>query len=371
MRVAGPVQHTAYRSEWGLLIRPLLGMRDWRYDFKKGECIMFHEDRCTVCGDCLSWCPYIEIDEEDARKEFKKIIDGDPSRVISECVSCMGCDEICPEKANPFSLIIKRQEAQGEFKRFEKAKQNMELAYSMPSEIRTGSEDGPVIDLCTVWPMTPHLFEGVLFEGATFLKGGRYFCGIGFYHIGMESPVEEHAAAVVEEVARCGAREIVCFHDDCYTFFKVKAPEFGVEVPFRVVSWPEFLYRRMKELEERIRPLDVSVAYQRPCASRYTPEKDAFVDDLFELIGARKPSRSFEGVRALCCGGSLVPRDYEMSNRIKHQNLKDAADAGARIMVTLCPMCFLNLRKRAPEHNLLLTTISDLCRAALGEIAIG
>jgi heterodisulfide reductase subunit B len=59
-----------------------------------------------------------------------------------------------------------------------------------------------------------------------------------------------------------------------------------------------------------------------------------------------------------------------MSNRIKHQNLADASKAGAEIMVTLCPMCFLNLKKRAPEHNLIVAPISDLCRAALGEIEI-
>jgi Fe-S oxidoreductase len=331
---------------------------------------MFNEARCTGCGECLTWCPYIEIGAEEARDEFRKLMAGEPTRVISECVSCMGCDEICPERANPFSLIVRRQEAQGEFNRFEQARNTMEFAYSLPSETQQGVEGGPLIDLCTVSPMTPWLFEGALFEGATVIKGGEYFCGIGFYHIGLSSPVEQHAASVVEHVARTGAKEVVCYHDDCYTLFKAKAPEFGVAVPFRPVSWPEFLHRRMLELKDRITPLNRPVAYQRPCASRYTPEKDAYVDALFDLVGARKPARTYEGVDALCCGGSLVPRDYAMSNRIKHQNLEDASKAGAEIVVTLCPMCFLNLKKRAPEHNLVLMPISDLCRAALGEIEI-
>ena len=38
---------------------------------------------------------------------------------------------------------------------------------------------------------------------------------------------------------------------------------------------------------------------------------------------------------------------------------------------TLCPMCFANLKKRAPEHGLTIMAISDLCRAALGEVEIG
>jgi Fe-S oxidoreductase len=313
----------------------------------------------------------MEIGEEEAPDEFQKLMDGKPSRVVSQCVSCMGCDEICPEKANPFSLIIKRQEEQDEVARFQKARENMELAYSMPSEIQQGVEGGPVIDLCTVSPMTHWLFDGALFEGATFLKGGDYFCSIGFYHIGMASPVEKNAALVVERVAQTGAEEVICYHDDCYTLFKVTAPELGVKVPFRAVSWPEFLYGRMKQMEDRIQPIDRALAYQRPCASRYTPEKDSYVDEIFQLIGARRPSRTYERIQALCCGGAIVPRDWETANRIKHQNLEDASAGGAEIMVTLCPMCFANLRKRAPEHGLNIMTISDLCRAALGEVEIG
>jgi Fe-S oxidoreductase len=167
-----------------------------------------------------------------------------------------------------------------------------------------------------------------------------------------------------------GAREVVCYHDDCYTFFKVKASEFGLKVPFTPVSWPEFLYRRMKDLKDQIRPIYKAVAYQRPCASRYTPEKDHYIDEIFRLIGARKPPRIYEGLNSLCCGGAIVPRDWELADRIKHQNLHDASVAGAEIMVTLCPICFANLRKRAPQHNLKIMAISQLCRLAIGEVEI-
>lgn len=332
---------------------------------------MFQKEQCTVCGECLTWCPYIEIEESEAGKEFQKLIDGEASRVIAECVSCMGCDEICPEKANPFSLIIQRQEEQDEAARFGQAQTRMLGSYNMPSEIQKGAEDGPVIDICTIYPMTHWLFDGALFDGATIVRGGDYFCGIGFYHIGLASPVEERAATAVANVAKVGADEVVFYHDDCYTLYTAVAPGLGIEVPFHPVSFPEFLYRRLKELEDKIQPLGKSVAYQRPCASRYTPEKDQYVDKIFKLIGADKPSRSFEKIDALCCGGGIVIRDYEKANRIKHQNLADAHDAGADIMVTLCPMCYANLKKRAPQHDLELMMLSDLCRAALGEMEVG
>ncbi|MCF8142848.1 MAG: (Fe-S)-binding protein [Deltaproteobacteria bacterium] len=326
-------------------------------------------DRCTKCGDCLSSCFYIDIDGEEAKEEFQKLISGKPSFVVSQCVSCMACDELCPEKANPFSLIIRRQEEQGEIERFDKAKKLMNDAYNIPSKFNGRKNRGPVIDLC-IYTGNSELFDGLLYEDASFFMGGEYFCGIGYYHIGAETPVKENAKIVIDRIARIGTKEIVFYHDDCYTLFKVKAFEFGLEVPFRPVSWPEFLYKRMKALEDRIQPIERKVAYQRPCASRYTPEKDHYVDSLFELIGAEKPRRLYEGAKALCCGGAIVPRDWEFANRIKHLNLNDAQAAGAEIMVTLCPVCFANLNKRAPQHNLKLYPISQLCRAALGEIQI-
>ncbi|MFO7964270.1 MAG: (Fe-S)-binding protein [Desulfobacterales bacterium] len=330
---------------------------------------MFKEDRCTLCGECLMWCPYIDISEEESKIQIEHLIKGDTSRIISECISCMGCSEICPEGADPFSLIVKRQEEQGEGLRFEQPEQNMEMAYRLPAEIQ-GNRTDTIIDLCSVYALIPGLFEGSLFDGATFIKGGKYFCGIGFYHISLPGKVEKNAAAVVSNVAETGAGEVVCYHDDCYTFFKAVAPELGIRVPFHPVSWPEFMYRRLEQLKSAIRPIDKTVAYQRPCSSRYTPEKDPYVDAVFELVGAEKPTRSFEGVDALCCGGAIVPRNPEMANDIKHKNLKDAHDAGAEIMVTLCPLCYANLRKRAPEHGLTVLPISNLCRAALGEIPL-
>lgn len=65
-----------------------------------------------------------------------------------------------------------------------------------------------------------------------------------------------------------------------------------------------------------------------------------------------------------------MPCDQELADGIKHQNLHDGSAAGAVIMVTLCPICFANLRKRAPQHNLKIMPTSQLCRAAIGEVEI-
>lgn len=331
---------------------------------------MFYEDRCTACGECLEWCPYMEIGRDRSREEFERLLKGQPSKVASKCVSCMGCDEICPEGANPFSLIVKRQEEQGEAAHFEMGRKYFEEACALPSEVKKGDEDGPVIDICRFYDFNPRLFEGILFKGATLIKGGDYYCGFGFYHIAMPSRVEERVHGVVERVAKTGAEEVVCYHDDCYSLFKVRAPELGVDVPFRPVSWPEFLYKRMTELEDRIKPLNKTLAYQRPCSSRYTPKKDRYIPKIIDLMGGTMPPRIYEGEQALCCAKTIERRDFSLSEKIKDMNLDDARGAGAEILITLCPICFSTLIIKGGEYGLSVVPLGELCRAALGEVKL-
>jgi len=42
------------------------------------------------------------------------------------------------------------------------------------------------------------------------------------------------------------------------------------------------------------------------------------VDRIFDLIGVKRPTRSYERLQSLCCGGAIVPRDWEAANRIKY-----------------------------------------------------
>ncbi len=331
---------------------------------------MFKEDLCTVCGECLSWCRYIDIDKADAPGEFRKLLDGEPSRVISECVSCMGCDEICPEKANPYFLIMARQEEENELDRYPFAKGLLKQAVAQPTVMVVGDKDGPVIDLCRFGDAMPELFEGTLFEGATLLKGGDYYCRFGYYHFGAPSRVDDHITALVERIASSGADEVAFAHDDCYSLFSVIAAKKGMTIPFRPISWPEFLYTRMKAFRGSFQPLRKKVAYQRPCASHYTPEKDTYIDQLFDLIGVTKPERQYEKAESLCCGLPVLARDQNLGERFLRLNLEDAAAADAELLVTLCPMCLDHMRPRAPEFGLQAIHITDLCRSVLGEIEV-
>ncbi|MBA7676359.1 hypothetical protein ES703_84600 [subsurface metagenome] len=76
------------------------------------------------------------------------------------------------------------------------------------------------------------LSTGQLFDGMTLLKGGDYFCYFGWVHAGKPSMVSENAQIFVDNLAKIGAEEIICYHDDCYAMLTNKVKEFGIDSPF-------------------------------------------------------------------------------------------------------------------------------------------
>ncbi len=229
------------------------------------------------------------------------------------------------------------------------------------------------MSICVMQGNMPWAIQGQLFEKIPILKGKHYFCNVLFAHMGDESIMRDRLQAMVDNLANSGAKEIVFVHDDCYALLKGIAPEYGIKIPFRPVHIFEHLRDYLKENHKNIKKLNMKVAYQRPCASRYTPEKDSLVDEIFDLIGVERVKRNYDGVNAICCGLETAGPGLKLFPRGKNfepfreKNVKDAKESGAAGMVYLCAMCFAALNKKAREAGMKNYMISDICRLALGE----
>ncbi len=129
----------------------------------------------------------------------------------------------------------------------------------------------------------------------------------------------------------------------------------------------EYLRNYLREHQDSITRLGKKVAYQANCATRYVPEQDAFLDEIFELIGVERPSRQYERLDALCCAGPIMATNNKLAIDIQKKNIRDAIDCGADAMITSCPMCDLVLQQPTAQHNLPKIPVSELCRMALGE----
>jgi len=109
------------------------------------------------------------------------------------------------------------------------------------------------------------------------------------------------------------------------------------------------------------------VAYQANCAARWLPEQDAWLDEIFGLIGVERLPRQYEGLSALCCTGPIINTNRELAIDIQEKNVKDAMACGADAMITICPICDAVMRRPASRLGLTKIFITDLCRIALGE----
>ena len=330
---------------------------------------MWDGEKCDFCGDCLVRCQYVNYDKEKAVQQIQELMDGKPAEILKECITCCACNEYCPTGANPFDLINRLQEAHNSLPIPEKMRKFMDAGATLPSALIGGDESRPALSLCVMeWPLPDDAIAGQMFEGMTVAKGGEYFCYLGYVHIGMDSPLKEHAKDFMDKLKAIGKDEIVFIHDDCYAMIS-KMPEYGIEVPFKATHIIEYMRDYLRDHRESITPLNRKIAYQRPCASRYSPQMDPILDEMFDLIGVQRVARKYDRESALCCGG-LFSRIYpEKIVPTMEANLKDASEAGAEAMVFLCPLCMTTLAKPATEHGIRPIFMAQLARMALGELS--
>lgn len=328
---------------------------------------MWDASKCNLCGDCLTKCLYTAYDEHEAIAQLKELMEDKAAQILSQCITCCACREYCPTGADPFDLICKMQEKTGTFPVPEPTVALFDQLGDSPSAVIPGDPDKPVLSLCVMESM---LSEGVLdsqiFKGMTIATGGDFFCYIGYVHMGKESPIANNAWKFIENLSRLG-KDIVFLHDDCYAMADAKIKDYGLNVPFKYMHLFEHLLSCLKDHRNSIISLKKKVAYQRPCASRYAPEKDRFLDEIFSLIGIERLLRKYERETALCCTGPIIRIKPELAAEIQAKNVKDAIDCGADALVTLCPMCDRILRRPTKELGLHKFHIIELCQMALGE----
>jgi Fe-S oxidoreductase len=328
---------------------------------------MFYKEKCDLCGDCLVECAYTDYDREGAIAQMTALIEERPTDIVTQCITCAACNEVCPKGANPFDLICRTQEETGALGVPEAIVQMFDSMCKGRNEVRKGKPGKPAISTCVVGAALPRPLEGSLFDDLTHIRGEDYFCYIGWIHLGMMSPIDKGVRSFIDNLAATGEKEIVFAHDDCYATVMSQAPQYGIEVPFRAVHIIEYLRDQMKARQGEIKKLGMKIAYQRPCASRYTPEKEPMVDELLELIGVERVARRHDREHALCCGLPLMFRDPARGAEIQAKNLDDAKGAGAEAMTFLCPVCIRGLGTGTTERGMDIYMLSDLCRLALGE----
>ena len=327
---------------------------------------------CAACpsADCLLKCQYMDIGRDEAHVEMMKIVRGEDSPVLRDCVTCYACEEYCPQGNHPFYRITDAQEKLG-IHVVPKPIEESQVRMMAPKEKKKEPKklQGTVVDMC-VFSILKGCIRGPLFENTSIFSGNDVFCNLMYLHFSRSSTIKERLPGVMENIAAylkdSGTDEIVCFHDECYGTYTSWAGAYGIDVPFKPVHLFEYIHKRLLAMKPQIKPLGVKVAYQRNCSARLVPETEHYVNDIFGLIGAERVQREYDYENALCCGAVLeVQQKFDLAEKNQDKNIADMKQAGVTYCIFNCPMCFFTLMEKVVKNGMTPMMMSDFCQLAL------
>jgi len=331
------------------------------------------EKVCATCpsADCLLKCQYMSFgSKREAHEEMMKVMRGEESRVLHDCVTCYACEEYCKRGNHPFYLISERREEKGIYSAPRPITNQWINMTRMQGKQMVGKVEDTALSCCFI-PDLLGLGSGELFRDVSpaAVLGAEFMCPAVHTHFAKMSVIKERLPIVIENLKNLGVQEVVCLHDECYGTYTSIAPAYGMDVPFKPVYYMDFLLDRLKDLEEKITPLNITVAYQRPCSNRLIPDKHRLVREIFDRIGVDMPDREYQDENALCCAELFRPiSGYRLADDVQKRNIDDMLAAGAEYCVFNCPACQSVLSEKVSKKGLKPVHIIDLCKMAIGEM---
>ncbi|MGB9700260.1 MAG: heterodisulfide reductase-related iron-sulfur binding cluster [Thermodesulfobacteriota bacterium] len=333
--------------------------------------LKFDEKICATCpsADCLLKCQYMTFSKGEAHAEMMKLIKGEDTRVLKECVTCYACEEYCPRGNHPYFLICERREEKGIYTAPRPITKQWINMTQMQGKQLVGRVKEQALSTCLL-PQLGQMLSGEIFQGISqaAVFGAEFMCPAVHTHFAKMSVVKERLPLVLENFKKLGVREVICLHDECYGTFTHLAAAYGLSVPFEPIYYMDFLLMRLKALKDKIKPLQIKAAYQRPCSNRWIPQKHGLVAEILNLIGVELVSRQYQDERSLCCGDLIRSiSGYRLANEIQQRNIEDMVNSGAEYCVFNCPACQSTLKGKVTKYGLRPIHLIELCQMALGE----
>ncbi len=93
------------------------------------------------------------------------------------------------------------------------------------------------------------------------------------------------------------------------------------------------------------------------------PENPTILEDFIKAIGGTPVLYPY---RNECCGGYMATEDKASASKKSGKVMDSAAEMGADMIITACPLCLYNLNKNAPGHQLPVYYFTELLAEALG-----
>lgn len=361
----------------------------------------FNKESCDLCGLCLNKCPVMHLSIEEAKEEIKRLITSKESKyALSKCNSCVSCNLICPQQANPYQLILERWNDL-----YKKRGAPPLYKFVCPTEtpniwqllnVFLSNQEKKWINGWMNYIPKPddtlflignytHLFPNMI-GGSKLLsyfkpidkidhwEGGAYL-----YQGGYLDMVQKIALKIKKDFDEWGVKNIVVPTDSVQIQFSIIHPrEMGVQHNQNFINFQDWLIERIISGDIPIpnAPLNISVTIHDNCYSKFQNGK--FWDAPREILtkcGCKLIEMEHNKKNSLCCGfgaGASWVKNMSLPFDIIYEGskkFKEAENTGAKALVSYCSGCIYLLwaTKELLGSKIDIYHIIEIVRMAMGE----
>jgi Fe-S oxidoreductase/nitrate reductase gamma subunit len=360
-------------------------------------------DACTRCGRCQEACPahltQKHLNPKKVIQDLKHHMErplkerdtlhlvGDvvTEEVIWECTTCRNCLEHCPVFIEPMVKLI-------EFRRnlvLHHGKIPRETHFAFRNIERKGNPWGFDPEKRMWWTkelgvreVTPGDKTDILFwigcygsyddrnikvatslihilkrAGINFgvLGKAEWCCGVDLRRMGSEYLFQVNVEKNMKQLQQVKFQKILTTCPHCFNTLKNEYPQFGAD--FEVIHYTTLLEQLIRSGKISMTPGDgrTKITYHDSC---YLGRYNDGYEPPRKILGAMPDLTFLEMERSrekgFCCGGGgcHMWMEERAGRRINETRVEQAAETGAEIIATVCPLCMISLDSAIKVLNL-------------------
>ena len=196
-----------------------------------------------------------------------------------------------------------------------------------------------------------------------YLYDEELYSGALVYDQGIDKDFSSHAQAVHRILADHDVKKAITVDPHTTNMLRHVYPEILDGLDLEVQSYLEVLAERKPEVKQQ---LDGRVVVHDSCVYARHEGMIEQPRDLLQRTGLTVESPELSGSLTHCCGGPIESLFPSKAHAIAEKRLEQLAATGDNV-VTMCPICLLNLKDAAGRDNISIKDISEyLAEAFLG-----
>ena len=356
-------------------------------------------ENCIQCGLCAEGCPilpYTEIGELSAQEIQEDVFDFMESGIPNQqaytkafaCMECFKCTAgMCPEDLNPMlinELIKGEYISRGLANKAYGDAMEPDSTHRVLASVQVSASDYGRITKpsnkrqaryvffpgCNVYFQPEKILNALdimdaIGDDYAFLPGLDYCCGDSLFFLGDIDEGSRRAEMLVAAISGFEPEAVILWCPTCQCRFdKSIAP--ALDVPFEVVSFPQYLAENMN----RLALSDASartVTLHEPCKSAYTEvDLNGPREVLRQLPGVTLREMEHHGKQTTCCGSGAISWFPASFAQFREDRLKEAAQTGAQYLVAICHYCDQTFAAEEKRFDFSVTNYVNLVANAMG-----